>query len=67
MPSIEEMDAEIAHMEAANKKVRDELLAEYRAELEAEKDPFQREWLRKRIEGVLEIGGGKYDDDQCDG
>lgn len=60
MPSIEEMDAEIAHVQAANKRIQDELLAEYRAELQATKDPFERERLRKNIEEVLAIGGGTY-------
>jgi hypothetical protein len=62
VPSIEEMDAHIAYLHAFNKKVRDEALADYRAELEKEKDPFEREWLRKQIAAVLKIGDGEYDD-----
>ena len=62
MPSIEEMDAEIARMHAWNKKVRDESLADWRAELEKTKDPYRREWIQKQIDDVLEIGRGEYDD-----
>jgi hypothetical protein len=62
MPTVEEMDALIAHVHAMNKKVRDESLAHWRAELEKTKDPYQREWIQKQIDQVLEIGGGKYDD-----
>jgi hypothetical protein len=62
MPSVEEMDAEIARMHAWNKKVRDESLADYRARLEKTTDPYEREWIQKRIDHVLEIGRGTYDD-----
>jgi hypothetical protein len=62
MPTAEETDALIAHVHAMNKKVRDELLAKWRAELEKTKDSWQREWIQKEIDGILEIGRGEYDD-----
>lgn len=60
MPSIEEMDAQIAHMEAFNKKIRDEMLAEYRAELETTTNPYVREQLREHIANVIEIDRRTY-------
>jgi hypothetical protein len=62
MPTVEETDALIAHVHAMNKKVRDESLAYWRAELEKTKDSYQREWIQKQIDQVLEIGRGEYDD-----
>jgi len=62
MPSTDETDARIAQVHAWNKQMHDERIADYNAQLEVEKDPVEREWLRKRLEEVRAIGNGAYED-----
>jgi hypothetical protein len=61
MPTIEEMDEEIARMEALNRKLYNELIDEATEQLATEKNPYTREWLIRHIEQVRADGGGRYD------
>jgi hypothetical protein len=57
--TIEEMDAEIARMDAYLRKLNRDMIAEATEELATEKNPYAREWLIKHIEDVRALG--KYD------
>jgi hypothetical protein len=59
--TVEEMEAHAAYEFAFHKKLHDEMIAEATAELEKEKDPFEREWWIKHIEAIRAIGNGRYD------
>jgi hypothetical protein len=59
--TVEEMDAHAAYMDKFNKKLHHDLIADLTEDLARAKDPVEREWLIKQIEGVRAIGNGKYD------
>lgn len=59
--TIEEMDAEIAHMDAHLKKLHDEAVARLTAHIARLTDPFSREYYRKELEKVRAISNGRYD------
>jgi hypothetical protein len=59
--TIEEMDAEIARMDAHLKWLRADAIGEITEELATEKNPYTREFLLKQLEEVRAMGGGRYD------
>lgn len=59
--TIEEMDAEIAHMTALNKRMHDELVADKTAQIARTKDPVLREFYIRDLEEIRAIGNGQYD------
>jgi hypothetical protein len=59
--TIEEMDAEIAVMDAHLKRIYDDAVAEATEELATEKNPYFREFLIKHIEAMHKIHNRRYD------
>lgn len=55
MMTIEEMDAHLAYMEAHNKRLYEEMVAECTEELATQRNPYRREFLRKHLAGLHEI------------
>jgi hypothetical protein len=59
--TIEEMDAEIAHMDAHLKRLHDEAVAECTSLIARTRDPVLRELYHRELERVREISNGRYD------
>jgi hypothetical protein len=59
--TIEEMDAEIARMDAFLKKLNDDMIAEVTEEIAQEKNPYAREDLVRHLEKVRALGNRRYD------
>jgi hypothetical protein len=57
----EEMDAEIAHMDAHLKRLRAEVIATTIERVRQAKDPVMRDFFQRDLEEVLAIGNGRYD------
>ncbi len=60
MTNGEEMDAEIARMDAFLRKVIREEITELTERIATERNPYARATQIKFLEGVRAIGGGKY-------
>ena len=59
--TIEEMDAEIARMDAHLGWLRADAIAEITEELATEKNPYTREFLLKQLGKMRAMGAGRYD------
>ncbi len=55
MPTIEEEDAHVAYMRAWLKKCNEDAIAKVEAQLETEKNPYNREDLERSLAGYKEL------------
>lgn len=58
MTRIEELDRRLAAVRADNRRVREETIAEWEAELAVETNPYARESLIRALERFRELDAG---------
>ena len=56
--TLEQLDAELSAARASLQRLRDDTVAEFEAEAEAETNPYTRDVLLAAIERVRAIGNG---------
>lgn len=59
--TTEDLEAEIARMNAHLKWLHDDAVAELTEEIATEKNPYMREFLVKQLEEVRAASNGRYD------
>jgi hypothetical protein len=57
----EDMDAELARMDAHLRWLHHDMITELTEEIAVEKNPYSREFYAKLLEEVRAIGNGRYD------